>query len=54
MLGSWREFLGQAASGPQPWLRVVRHAGLVAAREAFLALLSGRSDPAAGHVIAPR
>lgn len=54
LVDSWREFLGRATTGPHPWLQVQRHQGLPAAQEVFQALLSGRSDPAVGHVIALR
>jgi hypothetical protein len=44
-------FLQQVLSGPTPALRVVRHAGLTAARDVMAELARGRIDPAAGHVI---
>ena len=44
-------FLQQVLSGPTPALRIVRHAGLAAAREVMAELARGRIDPALGHVI---
>ena len=46
---AWREFLG-AADGT---IAIERHAGLGAARDVFVTMLSGQIDPAKGIVIEP-
>ncbi len=46
---AWREFL-KAADGT---IAIERHAGLAAARDVFVTMLSGQIDPAKGIVIAP-
>jgi hypothetical protein len=50
MAEAWRPFV-EWSSG---WLRVERGAGPEALRDAYLELLDGRSDPAAGHVLSLR
>jgi hypothetical protein len=50
MAEAWRPFVGWSAS----WLQVERGEGHEALRAAYLELLDGRSDPAAGHVLSLR
>jgi hypothetical protein len=53
MLADWNAFLARAREGDPPRLRIERHAGMAAADKAYAELLSGRADPAVGHVLAP-
>ena len=53
LVAAWNDFLARALESDPPWLRVERHEGLPAARTAYEQLLSGRVDPAQGHVLAP-
>jgi hypothetical protein len=53
LVAAWNDFLARVLESDQPWLRVERHEGLPAAQTAYAQLLSGRVDPAHGHVLAP-
>ncbi len=53
LVAAWNDFLAPALESDPPWLRVQRHQGLPAAQTAYAQLLSGRVDPAQGHVLAP-
>ena len=53
LLAAWNDFLARVR-GEAPWLRVERHHGMAQALALYAQLLSGRADPAAGHVLHPR
>ncbi len=53
LVAAWNDFLSRAVESDPPWLRVERHQGMPAAQAAYAQLLSGRVDPARGHVLAP-
>jgi hypothetical protein len=48
---AWNAFLRIVTDARQPWLRVERGAGSAALEQVYAALLDGRSDPRAGHVL---
>ena len=53
LLAAWNDFLARALDGDPPWLRIERHEGMSAAQAAYAQLLSGRTDPSVGQVVAP-
>lgn len=56
LLQAWQAFLLQATQGPEPWLRVVRHAAPEGLAALHAQVLQGQADPRDGHVLvwAPR
>ncbi|TFZ06520.1 DUF2855 family protein [Ramlibacter henchirensis] len=53
ILTGWNDFL-QRVLGSEPWLRVEQHRGMQDAQATYAQMLSGRADPAVGHVLRPR
>jgi hypothetical protein len=50
---AWRAFLAEVTKADAPWLRVDRGQGHAAIEQVYAALVEGRSDPRAGHVLVP-
>ena len=48
---AWAAFMRPVTAPEAPWLRVVRGEGCAAIDSTYTALLSGRADPAEGHVL---
>lgn len=53
LVAAWNDFLARVLASDPPWLRIERHEGMPAAQAAYAQLLSGRADPARGHVLVP-
>ena len=51
MVSAWRGFREQVTQAGKPWLRVEEHHGVASAEAAYAQVLSGRGDPAVGHVV---
>jgi len=48
---AWQAHVARLAAGPEPWLRVVAHAAPAGLPALHARVLSGRDDPATGHVM---
>jgi hypothetical protein len=49
---AWHGFIAEATDPAAPWLQVERGEGRAAIERVYAALVEGRSDPRAGHVLA--
>jgi hypothetical protein len=48
---AWQAYVAQATAGPEPWLKVVRHAAPEGLEALHAQVLKGQGDPAEGHVL---
>jgi hypothetical protein len=51
LVTAWRAFSARATASPQPWLSVQQHRGAQEVTQAYAAVLAGRGDPRAGHIL---
>ncbi|MCB1995431.1 MAG: DUF2855 family protein, partial [Rhodoferax sp.] len=50
LASAWQTHLARVTAGPEPWLRVVAHPAPADLAVLHTRVLSGRDDPACGHV----